>query len=430
MTNTVATLSGLFKETYANRIEDLIPEGVKFMKMVKFIESSKENGNFYHQPVLLSHEQGVTYAGPSAGAFTLEAAVASVMQDAQIAGSQLLLRSAMSYEAAARASNSQKAFVKATQLIVENMLKSISKRLEIALLYGRSGLAKAASSANVDATTTDVTIQTASWASGIWSGIEQSLLVAYNGTTVVSGTSASFTVSRVNLTSRVVRLTGQAADITALDAAILANPNVIDFYFKSAVSGTGGSFAFAEFAGLDAIITNNSTLFNINAAQYALWKGNVHSASSAALSMTKILAGIALAVERGLDEDVQVLLSPKTWANLAADQAALRKYDSSYKPSKAENGHESIVYYGQNGMVEIVSSIFVKEGEAFIFPPKRLKRIGAMEVGFKLPGRQEQESFFLELANGAGYELRCYTDQALFCDSPAKLVKINNIVNS
>lgn len=395
--------------------------------MVPFVQSDKEIGNLYHQPVQLSHEHGVTYAGPNSSAFNLNAAIAAVLQDAQIAGSQLLLRSAMSYEAAARASNDKKAFVKATQLMVQNMMNSISKRVEISTLYGQAGLGKLASSVNIDADSTTVTISTASWAPGIWSGGENMELVVYNSTTLVGG--GAFTISNVNLTSRTAKFsrTGSAA---ALDAAILANPGILDAFFNSAVSGSGGSFAHQDFAGLDKIVSNTGTLFNISAAAYALWKGNSYDAGGAALSLSKILAAVALAVERGLDEDVVCFVSNKTWANIASDQAALRMYDQSYRPAKAEAGHESFAFHGQNGKVEICESIYVKEGEAFLVPVKKLKRVGAMDISFKMPGRQQQEDFFLELANGAGYELRCYTDQALFCESPAKLVKIINIVNS
>jgi len=44
--NIVSTLNGLFKEQYADKIMDLVPDGVKMLKMVSFVESSKESGNF------------------------------------------------------------------------------------------------------------------------------------------------------------------------------------------------------------------------------------------------------------------------------------------------------------------------------------------------------------------------------------------------
>jgi len=377
--------------------------------------------------VLLAQEHGLTYAPANGTAFSLGDAIAARLQDAQIAGAQLLLRSSISYEAAARASNDKKAFVKATSLLVENMLNSISKRLEISLLYGQSGLASSVATTNQSATSTRLEVPAASWAPGIWSGSENAVLVAYNGTTRLNAAdTAGYTVTSVDLLNRYVFVSASSADITAIDAA----SGSITLYFLSSVVGSGGGQTFNEMAGLDKIITNTGSLFNINASTYALWKGNSYSAGSASLSLTKILNAVAFAVERGLDEDVVCMMSAKTWANIASDQAALRIYDQSYKPSKLENGASEFVFNGQNGRIEIHTSIYVKEGEAFVFPLKRLKRIGAMDVSFKMPGRSQQEDFFLELSNAAGYELRCYTDQAIFCDSPAKLVKITNIVNS
>lgn len=424
--NLVSTLSGLFKESYASKIENLVPDGVKFLKLIQFEKGDKENGNLYHQPVLLSHEQGITYAGPNSSAFTLNAAVAAVMQDAQIAGSQIVMRSAISYEAAARASNDKKAFKKATALLVENMVNSISKRLEIALIYGRTGLAASCTTVNVDATNTTLTVPAASWAPGIWAGADNAVLVAYNSTTRLNAAdTAGYSVSNINLTARTMKLTASSADITAIDAAT----GSITLYFLSAVIGNTSGQSFNEFAGLDKIITNTGSLFNIDASVYGLWKGNSYDAGSAQLSLAKVLSGIALAVERGLDEDVVCVMSPKTWANIATDQAALRVYDQSYRSNKLENGSSDFVFNGANGKIEIHSSIYVKEGEAFLLPLKRMKRIGAMEVSFRMPGRP-QEEFFLELSGAAGYELRAYTDQALFIDTPSRCVKITGIVNS
>ena len=164
---TPAKLSGLFKEAYGDDVYNLIPDIAKIIKMVPFTSREKEEGNKYHQPVILTHEHGVTYAASSAGAFALNDAISMNMQDAQVEGSQMLLRSALSYDAAAKASNSKKAFVKATELLVENMLESITKRCEISLLYGTSGVGTADSSSNVDTTHTVITFLTAGWASGI-----------------------------------------------------------------------------------------------------------------------------------------------------------------------------------------------------------------------------------------------------------------------
>ena len=55
----MATLNGNFKESYAKSILDkLIPEGVKLYNMVPFNNAEKQPGNYFHQPISLSLEQG------------------------------------------------------------------------------------------------------------------------------------------------------------------------------------------------------------------------------------------------------------------------------------------------------------------------------------------------------------------------------------
>lgn len=382
----------------------------------------------------------VTYANADSGAFSLDDAVPAVYKDAQVNGSQMLLRSRMSYQAAAKASTSKNAFEKATSLIVANMLNSMHKRLEIGLLYGQSadGIAKATfTSAAAKATagnafsssalTFTVSVPAAQWASGIWAGAEGmkiDLFRSSNGAKINGN--AALSVTTVNLSSRLVSGTLASGDSAAMKNAVISTGQGYVAFFRSAHVSSGTQ---NEAAGLDKIITNQSSLFNINATTYNLWKGNVVTITQA-LSLGRVLAGVARAVERGLEEDVICMVSPVTWSNLTTNEAALRRYDGSYKASGLESGAEKLTFFGQNGKIDIVSSIYVKQGECFIFPPKRLVRIGSIDVSFKMPGRTQQEDFFIELTGNAGYELRAYTDQALFCDSPAKLVKINGIVNS
>ena len=55
-------------------------------------------------------------------------------------------------------------------------------------------------------------------------------------------------------------------------------------------------------------------------------------------------------------------------------------------------------------------------------------RVGSQDVSFKRPGQGEE--FFRDLENAAGYELRLYTDQALFCMAPGRSTLISSIVNT
>ena len=418
---TPSDLTGLFKEVYGDSVINLIPGSAKFTKMVPFVQREKELGNLYHQPVVVTYSHGVTYAAANAGAFSLNSTVAMSMQDAQVNAPQILLREALAYDAAAKASRGPKAFVAATELLVETMMESTMKRVELATWYGGVGLGQVASGglSNTNATTEVATISLATWAAGIWAGMKNAKINFYdsNGTLISSGDDSVFTISSVNVANRTLTVTGTSTGITALDGA---SNFPLDIYFN----GANG----AEMSGIDTILTNTGTLFNISATTYELWKGNSYSAGSAALTFGKVLAAIADAVNLGLDEKVCLWVNPSTWANLNSDLAALRRLDGSYKKSRGENGQEEIVYYGQNGEIEVKSHNCIKKGEAFILPMKKCKRLGAQDVSFKTPGREDE--IFLHLPDNAGFELRTYTDQQVFIETPARCVKVTNIVNA
>lgn len=360
------------------------------------------------------------------------------MQDAQVQGAQMLLRSAMSYDAAARSSNSKKAFVKGTELLVENMMESLTKRLEISLLHGQRGIAEIAvggfDESAPGSTTASFVITDASFAAGIWSGIEGAKLVFFSDSsdTISAGTNLdtnsdadkNLIVTAVNVDTKTITVSGSAGAIE--DINDISVSKALRVYFKGTVSGTGVSFTSNEMAGLRKIISNTGVLFNINAATYNLWKGN-DATTSGKITFDKVLSAVGKAVQRGLNEKVVACVNPDTWAALASELAALRRLDGSYDKRKGENGHESLVYYGQNGEIELISHNVVKAGEIYIFPPKRCKRIGAQEISFKTPGRDDE--IFLHLPNNAGFELRLYSDQSLFVETPARCVYLTGFTN-
>jgi hypothetical protein len=409
--NTVSQLNGLFKEVYGDKLKDLVPDGVMLYNMIPFVGKDKATGNLYHQPVILGQEHGFSYGGTAGDAFTLNEAIAAQVKDSQVQGYEFLLRSKLSYGAVARSMNSKSAFESATKLVVANMIKSFAKRIEVMIIYGQSGLASITTGTDISGSV--ITIPAAQWAPGIWSGsVNMKVALVDDGTPTLQD---ELTITAVDLEARQLTFSGSVAN--ASGAATL--------FHKGAVDGSGAS---REFAGLHKIMTNTGTLFNISATTYDLWRSVEHSASSGALSFAKIQKAIAKSVAKGLDEDVVCLVNPKAWSDLLNDQAALRMYDSSFKPAKAENGSEGIVFYSQNGKIEIRPCNHVKEAHAFMIPVNQLMRIGSTDVTFKLPGSNDK--FFRELDGAAGYELRAYSDQALFCAMPARLTLIKDIVNS
>jgi hypothetical protein len=402
---TFGTLNGFFKETYADKLEELIPDGVKVLNKIKFMAKDKQPGNLYHQPVILGMEHGVTFASSDEDAFNLNPPVAGQVKDAQIKGNPVVMRSLLGYTAASRAAlGGQKAFMDATKFLVANMLRSMAKKLEIEMLYGQMGYAQVASIASAV-----VTITTAEWAPGIWAGAEGMPIEIRNAAGTISR--GEFTVLSVDMTLRTVTLTASPVGVIATDV----------IWHKGAFGN--------EFPGIHKILTQSTgTLFNIDVSVYNLFRGNVYDAGLGALSFAKMNQAAARAVEKGLDSDLYALINPRAWANMMTDQAALRRYDSSYKTEKAEQGSKSLLFHSQNGTIEIEPSIYVKEGYSFLISPIEWMRVGSTDMTFKRPGQGEE--FFRDLENSAAYELRLYSDQAVFCMAPGRNVLINNIVNA
>lgn len=403
--NQLSSLNGFFKEAYADKLGEIIPDGVKLVNLIKFMSKDKQPGNNYHQPVILGQEHGVTFAGADEDAFNLNPAVAGQIKDATVKGYPLVMRSLLGYVSASRAAlGGQKAFMDATKFLVANMLRSIAKKLEIQMLYGQMGYATISSVASAPT----YTITTAEWAPGIWAGAE-GMPIEIRDTTLASSRGTAV-VKSVSLENRTI----------TLDVA-LPNVAATDVIFHKGAYGN-------EFPGVHKVLTSTGTLFGINSADFNLWKGNSFTASSASLSFPKLNLALARAVEKGLDSKVIALVNPRAWANMLNDQAALRMFDQSYNTSELKNGAQSVKFYAQNGEIEIIPSIYVKEGYAYLLDIECWSRIGSTDITFKRPGQGEE--FFRDLENSAAYELRLYTDQAPFCSAPGRNTVITDIVNS
>lgn len=351
---------------------------------------------------------GVTFAGSDDDAFNLNPPIAGVIKDAQIKGSPLVMRSLLGYVSASRAAQGgAKAFEDATKYLVANMLRSMAKKLEIEVIYGQMGYAAVASVA-----TTVITISTADWAPGIWAGAENMPIEIRNAAGTTSR--GEFTVTAVSLENRTA-----AVNLDAAAAGVIAT----DIIWHKGAYGN-------EFAGIQKILTQASgTLFNINVGNYNLFKGNEYPAGSAPLSFAKLTKAASRAVEKGQEGKLHAMINNRAWADLLNEQAALRMYDSSYRDSEMKNGARSLVFHSQNGEIEITPSTYVKEGHAFLLSEDEWIRVGSSDMSFKRPG-QGGDEFFRDLENSAAYELRLFTDQALFNHAPGRNVFVSGIVNS
>lgn len=416
---TTSDLNGLFKEAYASDLVNLIPDESLLVKAIKFQGRDYLLGLNYNQPVIVRSEQGFTYSRPDNGAFNIVVPSSMKTQNAQLGAFQIIENSGISYEAVSR-SNNVNSFKEATALVMQDAMESFGRRIEIGLLYGQSatGLGTIGTSTNVSATETTLSFATGQYSAGLWTPLEGASLDIYTSAGTALNTVGPMVVASINVVAKTINITGAAADITAIDTGTVVDGGYPRFY----TAGTNGA---DEAVGLDKIMTNTGLLFNINAATYSLWKSNTYAVGGA-LTLAKIQAGVALAAQRGLSEDVSLYVNPSVWQQLSTEQVAYRQMDSSYSAKKATNGFEVLEFFSQNGKISVYAHKYVKEGEAFLLPTDRAVRIGSTEVSFNIPGT-DNGTVFIQNPTTAGFTFRLYSAQSLLVEKPAACVKFTGI---
>jgi hypothetical protein len=418
---TGAQVSGIFKQVYAKSVESAIPEFAILQKLVQFSPSAKNGlGAAYNIPLILSDEHGFTFGGSTASAYTLNSAIAMQIQNASITGTEVSLQSKVAAGVITR--SDQNAVESIISLFVERMKGSFARRLEMMLLYGKSGLATVASGTG-SSTTRVYTMSAATWAPGIWAGMENSNIDFYNGATQLN-TLAPVVITNVDVINLKLTVSGNATDLTAIDTA---GVNAVVYQY-----GSGGGAQ--EPAGLQTILANTGVLFGIDASAYNLWRASTYDCLSGPLTIAKVLSAANIAVGRGLiGEDVKVFVNPAAYSNLNATQAGQRMYDDSYKSSKGENGFEELDFHGPSGKMSIIPHPMVKGGDAFLVPVDGLMRVGSTDAAFLQQGTDsvtgDQEYLILDTTTNA-YRAVMYSDQALIHTYPAKCVYLKNIVST
>lgn len=408
--NTPTTMEGDFKNLYKDSgLVNAIPSWMIIQDRFPFEEADTGLGQFYIFGVVLQKEQGFTYApssGASSGVQTMNAAVSGFIGQVQIEGFAIYLRSRLSYDAAAKASRAgKKAFAQAYGAVLKNMKESHQYRLELSLLYGRDGLGIVSS---ID--TGVITLTSATWATGIWAtGMTGAILEAFTGTGAsVSQHDADLTISGVNVANKTVTVTGTSSAVVATDV----------LYFKGARTTT----AYNECVGLFRILsTTTGTLFNIPTGTYELFRAQQYAVSGN-LSLTAIMQGAAQGIPFGLSKAI-LLCAPTKFAQLASDEAALRRYvqDS----PNAKRGVKGIVFTLGSVDVEILPHPMLKEGHAMMLADDSIHRVGATDVTFALPGSGEPMQ--VHVTDSTAIELRSMSDQGIFSETPAQCVLLTGI---
>lgn len=417
MTVDDSTLSGWWKERYEERGRTVVPEFSIVAEDVRFGTAQRLGDKFVFN-VRLRRSHGITFHGSALEAFTLNAAVSGVTQQGEQQGSQIVIREAIAYGVVANAQGSKEAFGNAFDEVVMDVRNTASFYRELCLIYGGSsiGTIETDPGSSGGATRTGVLITKASWAPGLWAQMEGAKVDVYDapGGTHRNPTTA-ITISALDFDARTMTMTGLDSELTA----IAANDVIIPY---------GADTKW--FDGLDVLVPNTGTMHNINAATYGQWLGNSISAGSGELTFKTLQdAATKIYVRCGMG-NLTAYVSPYSWTDLNSDLAALRRFTDNGKGGR-EQGTTAIKYYGVTGTITVKPHPMVKAGEAFVVCPPYLKRVGSTDITFRLPGVEGQEPrFFRELTDSAGFEIRCYWNQALVNLKPSAHCKITSIVNS
>jgi hypothetical protein len=299
---------------------------------------------------------------------------------------------------------------------VKSMTASHSKALELDLLFGQdlvNGLG-IVESVTGSGTTRAVVLTPGSW-SGLWIGSKGMTLdvCASGSSTVLNGTTDNLpiTVVSIVIASRTINVSGTDSDgLDQIAAGVVLHARK---------ASTAACFGLGAIAG-----TTTGNLFALS-SDNEVWKASAYNVAGA-LNFPKVLDLMQQAWERGLEGKATFMLSGKAFGKLNISESALRKYDMSYKKSKAENGVERISFIGHFGEVELMPHRYCKDGDGFVYKAEELKRIGAYD-GFKFDDGTPTDEIFTRLEGYNGYELRSYSDQALFPEAPSHIVRVYGI---
>lgn len=429
----------LFKTVYG-KMYNLTDDKYMISKEIPW-EAGNQVGDSFVEAFVLSSEAGITIAGQGQDAFQINPAIPGAVKQSSIKPYQTVMSSILPFAFMSRAAKGgEEAFFNSTKYLMKNHLQSHGRLKEILRIYGQAAaklgyvsyapsgtvyrgatysgngnviLTKADGStitftAGVNTTSKAILMAPGSYAAGIFTGMSKIVIkqIDSTGAVVAQGT-----------------LIGNDADLGII---------YVDFTPVAASGLTSHRICFdgmetdSEMVGINKIISNTGTLFGINAATYELFQGNIVNVNAKRFNLKAVELGVMAAVNKGgLEEPLDILVSPRVFAYMVSDEAAFRNYDASYKSKSANNGFETIEFFAANGVNRIRPYRYIKEGEAYGMKFSDWARSGSAEVSFSIPGMNQEVIFPLE--NQAGYVVRSYSDEFIVCRAPAQQILWQNI---
>lgn len=421
----ITQISGDLKVNYAPKIEVAVPNIAKFQNKAECgadFSQVKGNGKQFEMPIVTQLPESTSYNGTGGDGSTLEDAVPMGVVNAQVNGYEQVTRVQTTYKALTTTDDAPaKAFKTAVKLMMENMKDAAYQKAEFSCINGQSGAGTVESASSSDAgVTLDVVFTAATWVPMWWNSRKGCKFTFFqsNLSTIV-GTDLIGTVRTVTNSTRTVNFT-----MSGTGYASVAATNVV---FTKGALLSGGTFY--EAIGIHKqLSTTSGTMFNIDRDTQPLFRAPTKDIAGV-MTRQKVIQGIQQAVDMGLDGDVNLWVAPNTWADLWAEDHAIRVIDSSYNPNKSTSGSKAFQFEYEGGTITVKQHGYIKRGFAYAIPPKTTWWVGSTDLTFRLPNVPDNE-LFLIVPGTNKVEFQCMSDKQFFIDLVARSVYFTGIVAS
>ena len=418
-----------------DKLRNLVPESSLISKLLPF-SSGEMVGDSFQEAAVLGFENGLTLGGDAQEIVTINESVAGPVKQSRVKPNQTIINSNVSWGFLSRsAKGGEEAVVKGWSHVTKANLRSHHHYLDIMKLHGRRDSLLGYVSYDASGTT---------YKGAVFSGNGTVTLTKADGSTIAftNGVAAAekaillrkgfyaagIWVGKVNAPLLQVN---SAGTIVAQGKVLKTDANLgivyVDFTPVVATSQTSHRLAFLgmdraqEMVGVQKILANTGSLFEIDASQYELWQANNLSLGGKSFGLGAVQAGVAYAMNQGglgENEGLDILVNPNQFAAMLTNEAAQRKYDASYNKD-AKSGFETIEFYAPNGVNRIHGCSLVMEGEAFGLLRESWICSGSQAPAFKVLGVEGQD-IILPMPNQTGFAIRSYADEYVYCEQPAK----------
>ena len=397
---------------------DPMPDEDTMAKEIPFSSATKI-GREYRFPVYLGMPGGSKFNDDHT-AFAVPDAIAPVMEEATIAGSEWMGLDNVAYADLFATQGQENAHMTASDVKVLGLAKLGQMIRELTINYGPGSTSTAAanigvvdgtvSGANLAAPQT-IDVTQATWIPGLWPMMTNQLLDVYqtDGTTVrETGVTVQSMVAATN--RLVLYKAASAATVAAGDILLLST--AID---KSCY-------------GLEAITANTGSLFGISATTYAQWRCGSYSCGDQAIERRDVLNIGSQAADRGVSDGGTLWISNPAFVELSEEANELLQTAPSSNDVVVQ-GASQLNYRTSCGVISVKSYRYAKQSRGFFMPKGIAKRPGSTDLTFRDP--MSKDDWFLQQLSGyAGLQMRCYWDQAVILEQPHLAFEVTAIQSS